>query len=121
MLLQRLRTADPLAEAAILHNLVPLAVSGPKSSFVDVIRTFTQVSRTATDEGSRGAEIVQAAQLKLARAPGAVKEDGVEKDEAHEDDDLANKGRKEILPLRAPQCVYRQGSRSSGCCQLHQG
>ncbi|KAE8220280.1 hypothetical protein CF319_g6168 [Tilletia indica] len=96
MLLQRLRTADPLAEAAILHNLVPLAVSGPKSSFVDVIRTFTQVSRTATDEGSRGAEIVQAAQLKLARALGAVKEDGVEKDEAHEDDDLANKGRKEI-------------------------
>ncbi|KAK0539233.1 phosphatidylinositol-4- kinase [Tilletia horrida] len=97
MLLQRLRTADPLAEAAILHNLVPLAVSGPKSSFADVIRTFTQVSRTATDEGSRGAEVVQAAQLKLARALGAIKEDA-SKDAAaeDEDDDLANKTRKEI-------------------------
>ncbi|KAK0552405.1 phosphatidylinositol-4- kinase [Tilletia horrida] len=98
MLLQRLRTADPLAESAILHNLVPLAVHGPRTSFIDVIRTFTQVSRTATDEGGRGAEVVQAAQLKLARALGSAKEpkpDGsVEAED--EDDDLANKSRKEI-------------------------
>ncbi|KAL9933013.1 hypothetical protein V8E36_008268 [Tilletia maclaganii] len=95
MLLQRLRTADPLAEAAILHNLVPLAVAGPKNSFVDVIRTFNQFSRTAADEGFRGAEVVQAAQLKLARALGTAPT-VADIDEQHEDDDLASKSRKEI-------------------------
>ncbi|KAK0559830.1 phosphatidylinositol-4- kinase [Tilletia horrida] len=98
MLLQRLRTADPLAESAILHNLVPPAVHGPRTSFVDVIRIFTQVSRTATDGGGPGAEVVHAAQLKLARALGSTNEpkpDGSVEAEV-EEDDLANKSRKEI-------------------------
>ncbi|KAN0064997.1 Phosphatidylinositol 4-kinase stt4 [Thecaphora frezii] len=76
MLLQRLRTADLMVEAAILDNLVPLALFGPKQAYVDVIRAFSSTSRSAMTGGAsrRAAVAVQAAQLKLATGLGHLDE-----------------------------------------------
>jgi phosphatidylinositol 4-kinase A len=53
MLLQRLRSAEPTVEAAISYNLVDLALSAPESSFVDVIRAFSAINRSANPEDPR--------------------------------------------------------------------
>lgn len=47
MLLQRIRAAEPAIEAAIAQNLVDLALSAPENAFMDIIRTFSAISRTA--------------------------------------------------------------------------
>ena len=53
MLLQRLRSAEPTVEAAIAYNLVDLAISAPESSFVDIIRAFSSINRTANPDDPR--------------------------------------------------------------------
>ena len=53
MLLQRLRTAEPTVEAAIAYNLVDLALVAPEDAFVDIIRTFSAINRTANPEDPR--------------------------------------------------------------------
>jgi phosphatidylinositol 4-kinase A len=52
MLLQRIRAAEPTIEAAIAHNLVDLALSAPENAFMDIIRTFSTISRAANPEDS---------------------------------------------------------------------
>lgn len=53
MLLQRLRTAEPTVEAAIAYNLVDLALVAPEDAFVDIIRAFSAINRTANPEDPR--------------------------------------------------------------------
>lgn len=53
MLLQRLRAADPTMEAAISYNLVDLALSAPESAFVDIIRAFSSINRSANPDDPR--------------------------------------------------------------------
>jgi phosphatidylinositol 4-kinase len=53
MLLQRLRSAEPTVEAAIAYNLVDLALSAPEGSFVDVIRVFSAINRSANPDDPR--------------------------------------------------------------------
>lgn len=52
MLLQHIRAAEPAIEAAIAHNLVDLALSAPENVFMDIIRTFSVISRAANPEDS---------------------------------------------------------------------
>lgn len=47
MLLQRLRSAEPAVEAAIAYNLVDLALEAPESSFMDIIKAFSIINRSA--------------------------------------------------------------------------
>jgi phosphatidylinositol 4-kinase A len=68
MLLQRLRSAEPTVEAAIAYNLVDLALSAPKSAFVDVIRVFSSINRSANPDDPRFSNnMVLAAQTRLAQ------------------------------------------------------
>ncbi|KAG6336316.1 hypothetical protein ID866_2765 [Astraeus odoratus] len=68
MLLQRLRTAEPRVEAAIAYNLVDLALVAPGDAFVDIIRAFSSVSRTANSDDPRFSNnMILAAQTRLAR------------------------------------------------------
>lgn len=53
MLLQRLRTAEPTVEAAIVYNLVDLATVAPKNTFIDIVRVFSTISRTANRDDPR--------------------------------------------------------------------
>jgi phosphatidylinositol 4-kinase len=53
MLLQRLRSAEPTVEAAIAYNLVDLALSAPESAFVDIIRVFSTINRSANPDDPR--------------------------------------------------------------------
>ncbi len=53
MLLQRLRTAEPTVEAAIVYNLVDLAVIAPEPSFVDIIKAFSTINRVANPDDPR--------------------------------------------------------------------
>jgi phosphatidylinositol 4-kinase len=53
MLLQRLRSAEPTVEAAISYNLVDLALSAPESAFLDVIRAFSAINRSANPDDPR--------------------------------------------------------------------
>jgi hypothetical protein len=53
MLLQRLRSAEPTVEAAIAYNLVDLALSAPESAFVDIIRAFSAINRSANPDDPR--------------------------------------------------------------------
>lgn len=53
MLLQRLRSAEPTMEAAIAYNLVDLALSAPESAFIDVIRVFSAINRSANPDDPR--------------------------------------------------------------------
>ena len=53
MLLQRLRTAELTVEAAIAYNLVDLAVIAPESSFIDIVKAFSIINRTANPEDPR--------------------------------------------------------------------
>jgi len=53
MLLQRLQAAEPTIEAAIVYNLVDLALVAPEDAFVDIVRTFSSISRTANSDDPR--------------------------------------------------------------------
>ena len=53
MLLQRLRTAEPTVEAAIVYNLVDLAIISPRNTFVDIIRTFSSINRSGNRDDPR--------------------------------------------------------------------
>jgi phosphatidylinositol 4-kinase len=53
MLLQRLRSAEPTVEAAIAYNLVDLALSAPESAFIDIIRVFSVINRSANPDDPR--------------------------------------------------------------------
>lgn len=53
MLLQRLRSAEPTVEAAIAYNLVDLALAAPEGSFVDIVRAFSSINRSANPEDPR--------------------------------------------------------------------
>ncbi|KAJ3753010.1 hypothetical protein EV360DRAFT_88184 [Lentinula raphanica] len=68
MLLQRLRSAEPTVEAAIAYNLVDLALSAPESSFIDIIRAFSMINRSANPDDPRFSNnMVLAAQTRLAK------------------------------------------------------
>ncbi|PWN24131.1 hypothetical protein BCV69DRAFT_280033 [Microstroma glucosiphilum] len=118
MLLQRLRSADDESEAAILWNIVPLALAGPKSSFVDVIRALTSVSRSAISGGAnrRTGAAIQAAQFKLAQGLGALKEDedrstqSKSQEGSEEDEDrFATSGRKQLYLIELLQLFTEKG------------
>jgi phosphatidylinositol 4-kinase len=53
MLLQRLPSAEPTVEAAIAYNLVDLALSAPENAFIDIIRGFSAINRSANPEEPR--------------------------------------------------------------------
>lgn len=53
MLLQYLRTAEPAVEAVIAFNLVDLALCAPDNAFVDIIRAFSAINRTANPDDPR--------------------------------------------------------------------
>ncbi len=75
MLLQRLRGADAMTEAAIITNLVSLTVGSNKQVFLQVIRAFSQISRSPNPEDpSHSLNAVLAAQTSLARGLGAEAE-----------------------------------------------
>ncbi|KZT09606.1 atypical/PIKK/PI4K protein kinase [Laetiporus sulphureus 93-53] len=68
MLLQRLRSAEPTVEAAIAYNLVDLALVAPENSFVDIIRAFSAINRSANlDDPRFSNNQVLAAQTRLAQ------------------------------------------------------
>ncbi|EIN07209.1 hypothetical protein PUNSTDRAFT_71064 [Punctularia strigosozonata HHB-11173 SS5] len=67
MLLQRLRSAEPSVEAAIAYNLVDLALAAPENSFVDIVRSFSAINRSANPDDPRFSNnMVLAAQTRLA-------------------------------------------------------
>ena len=53
MLLQRIRSAEPTVEAAIAYNLVELAIIAPESSFIDIIKAFSLLNRSANPDDPR--------------------------------------------------------------------
>lgn len=53
MLLQYLRSAEPVVEAVIAFNLVDLALCIPKNVFIDIIRAFSAINRTANPDDPR--------------------------------------------------------------------
>lgn len=46
MLLQYLRSAETSVESAIAWNLVHLALVAPHTSFVDILRAFSNINRS---------------------------------------------------------------------------
>ncbi len=123
MLLQRLRTADERAEAAILANLVPLAVAGSKTGFTEVIRAYTNALRSALSGGAgrRASASVHAAQLRLASGLAARREEEdreAEKKEQQDDDEKTlvdgesadlSLGRKELYLVELLQLFAEKG------------
>ncbi|KAF8529176.1 hypothetical protein BU17DRAFT_73353 [Hysterangium stoloniferum] len=68
MLLQRIRTAEPIVEAAIAYNLVDLALAAPENAFLDIIQTFSGISRAADPEDAKFSHnAVLSAQTRLAK------------------------------------------------------
>ncbi|KAI0046132.1 atypical/PIKK/PI4K protein kinase [Auriscalpium vulgare] len=68
MLVQRLRSVEPYAEAAIAHNLVDLALQAPEASFIDIIRAFSSLSLSANSDDPRFSNnMILAAQTRLAQ------------------------------------------------------
>ncbi|THH17523.1 hypothetical protein EW146_g3305 [Bondarzewia mesenterica] len=66
--IQRLRSAEPTAEAAIAHNLVDLALKAPESSFVDIVRVFSALNLSANSDDPRFSNnMILAAQTRLAQ------------------------------------------------------
>jgi phosphatidylinositol 4-kinase len=53
MLLQHLRSAEPTVEAVIAFNLVDLALCAPENAFIDIIRAFSAINRTANPDDPR--------------------------------------------------------------------
>ena len=118
MLLQRLRTADDRAEAVLLANLVPLAVAGSKTSFLEVIRALTNTLRSALSGGAgrRASQAVHAAQSSLAQRLGSrresedkeTSEDGEKAASDAEEIDLSA-GRKELYLVELLQLFAEKG------------
>ncbi|KZV73387.1 atypical/PIKK/PI4K protein kinase [Peniophora sp. CONT] len=68
MLVQRLSSVDPTAEATISHSLVDLALKAPEQSFRDIVRAFSLLSRSTNTEDPRFSHnMVVAAQTRLAQ------------------------------------------------------
>ncbi|KAM6500354.1 hypothetical protein JOM56_003368 [Amanita muscaria] len=68
MLLQRLRCAEPGVEATIAYNLVDLAIAAPESTFIEIIRQFSNINRSANPDDPRFSNnMVLAAQTRLAQ------------------------------------------------------
>ncbi|CEH18841.1 related to phosphatidylinositol-4-kinase [Ceraceosorus bombacis] len=117
MLLQRLRTADEVAEGAILAQLVPLALAGPKSSYLDVVRAFSHASRSAVTGGAdrRASSDILAAQLRLARALDRLHEDaetpseGTKPDADEDSDAERTAGHKELYLVELLQLYAEKG------------
>ncbi|UZJ55413.1 hypothetical protein CBS101457_004733 [Exobasidium rhododendri] len=118
LLLQRLRSADEFTEAAILNNVVSLALVGPKQAFIDVIRAFSQSSRSATQGGTfhNTGAIVQGAQLRLASGLGRLKEsddyEEASKDVDGEEENVSDggqMGRKEIYVVEILNLFAEKG------------
>ncbi|KDN52674.1 hypothetical protein K437DRAFT_253866 [Tilletiaria anomala UBC 951] len=122
MLLQRLRTAEAHAEAALLVHLVPLAVAGSKVSFVEVVRALINALRSAMSGGAgrRASQAAQQALLRLAQRLGQRQEceegdtSSVEQQEAAvavdvgDNTDLSS-GRKEIYLVELLQLFAEKG------------
>lgn len=53
MLLQRMRSADLVVEAAIAYNLVDLALSSPAKGFSDIIRAFSLANQISDPDDPR--------------------------------------------------------------------
>lgn len=53
MLLQHIRSAEPTVEAVIAFNLVDLALCAPENTFIDIIRAFSAINRTANPDDPR--------------------------------------------------------------------
>lgn len=53
MLLQYLRSAEPAIEAVIAFNLVDLAFYAQENAFIDIIRAFSAINRTANPDDPR--------------------------------------------------------------------
>ena len=53
MLLQRLRSAEPTVEAAIVYNLVDLAIIAPENAFTDIIKAFSIINRSTNSDDPR--------------------------------------------------------------------
>lgn len=64
MLLQRLRSAEPTVEAAIVYNLVDLAIISPMNTFVDIIRVFSTINRSGNRDDPRFSSNTVSLQLK---------------------------------------------------------
>ncbi|KAF5380919.1 hypothetical protein D9615_004166 [Tricholomella constricta] len=65
---ERLRSAEPTVEAAIAYNLVDLALSAPESAFIEIIRVFSAINRSANPDDPRFSNnMVLAAQTRLAQ------------------------------------------------------
>ncbi|KAA1469432.1 atypical/PIKK/PI4K protein kinase [Dentipellis sp. KUC8613] len=68
MLVQRLRSAEATAEAAIAHNLVGLALTAPEASFIDIIRAFSALNLSSNPDDPRFSNnMILAAQTRLAQ------------------------------------------------------
>ncbi|KAF9564367.1 hypothetical protein CPC08DRAFT_705318 [Agrocybe pediades] len=68
MLLQRLPSAEPTVEAAVAYNLVDLALTAPTSAFIDIIKAFSAINRSANPDDPRFSNnMVLAAQTRLAQ------------------------------------------------------
>lgn len=102
MLLQRLRAAEPTVEAAIAYNLVDLALIAPEDVFVDIVRAFSSISRTANSDDPRFSNnMILAAQTRLAR-------------ELDRRPDLYDVYLEELLTLFSDKGVAIQNAASSG-------
>jgi phosphatidylinositol 4-kinase len=98
MLVQRLRTVEPTAEATIAHSLVDLALEAPPNSFTDVIRAFSSISRSAnTDDPRFSNNMILAAQTRLAQ-------------ELHQRPELYNTYMTELLTLFGDKGVAIQNA-----------
>ena len=53
MLLQHTRSAEPIVGAVIAFNLVDLALCAPENPFVDIVRAFSAINRTANPDDPR--------------------------------------------------------------------
>ena len=53
MLLQHLRAAEPTVEAVIAFDLVDLALCAQENAFIDIIRAFSAINRTANPDDPR--------------------------------------------------------------------
>ncbi|RDB21005.1 Phosphatidylinositol 4-kinase stt4 [Hypsizygus marmoreus] len=99
MLLQRLRSAEPTVEAAIAYNLVDLALTAPESAFIDILRVFSSINRSANPDDPRYSNnMVLAAQTRLAQ-------------ELHRRPELYEIYLVELLTLFADKAVVIQNSK----------
>ncbi len=53
MLIQRLPVSEPYAEAAIVHNLVDLALEASEASFLGITKAFSSLSLSIHSDDPR--------------------------------------------------------------------